>query len=97
MKKGLILAVAALAVTVFATNSFAARVYKSMGVIHTEIEGTVDKIIPHQGALIIKDKEDGEKTHIHIDESTLSALNVGDTIKVRMQGSNCMVERVTVK
>ncbi|MCB9719714.1 MAG: hypothetical protein H6756_02475 [Candidatus Omnitrophica bacterium] len=97
MRNGLILTIAALAVIAFATNSFAAKVYKSMGVIHTEIEGTVEKIIPHQGALIIKDKEDGEKTHVHIDKSTLAALEVGDTIKVRMQGSNCMVERVTVK
>ncbi len=96
MKKYIILAVIGFSVFGFTTSSFAAKVYKSSGIIYTQIEGTVAKLIPHQRALIIKDKVDGEKTHIHVDSSTLAALELGDSIKVRMQGSNCMVERVVI-
>ena len=97
MKRILILAITVLAICGIASNSFAAKFYKNMGVVYQEIEGTVEKFIPEQGALIIKDKDDGEKTHIHIDKSTLAALELGDTIKVRLQGSNCIVQRVVVK
>ncbi|MCB9719715.1 MAG: hypothetical protein H6756_02480 [Candidatus Omnitrophica bacterium] len=97
MKKALYLAITVIAICGIASNSYAAKFHKNLGVVYQDIEGTVEKLIPGQGALIIKDKDDGEKTHIHIDKSTLSALELGDTIKVRMQGSNCIVQRVIVK
>ena len=97
MKKRLIITIAVLTMLGFTTSSFAAKFNKSMGVSYSEIEGPVVKLIPDQGALIVKDNDDGKEIHIHVDDATLSALKVGDVIKFNMQGSNCIVTHVVRK
>ena len=95
MKKILMMAIAVLAMIGLATPGFAGQYNKSGGVGYWTYEGEVIKLIPYQGALIVKDKEDGQEIHIHVDKETLSDLKVGDVISFKMQGSMCMVDRVT--
>ena len=97
MKKGLIVAVIALAMIGFTTSSFAKKYNKSLGVSYWTYEGQVAELIPAQSALIVKDNEDGQDVHIHVDKDTLSELKVGDVIEFDMQGTMCMVRKVTRK
>ena len=97
MKKGLMIVLVVLAMLGFTTSSFAAKFNKSMGISYSEIQGPVVELIPEQGALIVKDNDDGKEIHIHVDQATLSALKVGDVIKFSMQGSNCVVTNVVKK
>ena len=98
MKKGLIVAVVALTVLGFTTSSFAGKYTKSGGVSYTVYEAAeVLEMLPHQGALIVKDLDDNKRVHIHVDKETQAELKVGDIISFKMQGSMCMIDRVTRK
>ena len=97
MKNRLMIILTALAMIGLTTSSFAGKINKVGGVSYTEIEGVVVKLIPDQGALMVKDNDDGKEIHIHVDKDTLSALAVGNEIKFKMQGSNCIVEDVIKK
>ena len=95
MKKLLIMAFAALALVAFTTPSFAGKSNKSAGVSYWTYEGTVVKLLPTQGALIVKDNDDDKEIHIHVDKDTQAGLSVGDVIKFDMQGSNCIITNVS--
>jgi hypothetical protein len=97
MKNKLIIAVAVLMLFGFTTSSFAGKSNKSMGVAYWTYEGEVIKLLPTQGALIVKDNDDGKEIHIHVDKDTQSELQVGDVVKFDMQGSNCVITNVTKK
>ncbi len=97
MKKLLIMAVAALAIVAFAAPSFAGKQNKSAGVSYWTYEGEVIKLLPTQGALIVKDNDDGKEIHIHVDKEAQEQLKVGDQIKFNMQGSMCMIMDVIRK
>lgn len=97
MKRLLSIIMAVLLVFSFTTLSFAGKTYKSLGVSYTAYEGEVIKLLPHQGALIVKDNDDGKEIHIHVDKDTQAELKVGDVISFKMQGTMCMIDRVTRK
>ncbi len=97
MKSKLIIAVAVLMLLGLTTSSFAGTHNKSGGVSYWTYEGEVTELIPYQGALTIKDNDDGRTIHIHVDKETLSELKVGDVIKFNMQGTMCMVTNVIRK
>lgn len=97
MKIKLIMAFAVLMLFGFATSSFAGKLNKSGGISFWEYEGEIVEKLPHQGALIVKDNDDGKNIHIHVDKETQEGLNVGDVISFKMQGSMCMIDRVTRK
>lgn len=97
MRKLFVVAIAVLMVLGITTTNFAAKAYKSLGVSYSEITGAVVKLLPNQGALIVKDNDDGQEIHIHVDDSTLSSLKAGDVIRFNMQGSNCVITNVTRK
>jgi hypothetical protein len=97
MNNKLMVVITILAIFGLATPSFAAKLNKSMGVSYSTIEGPIVKLLPDQGALILKDSDDGKEVHLHIAESILSTLEVGQVIKVNMQGGNCVVTEVVGK
>ncbi|MCB9756999.1 MAG: hypothetical protein H6753_01090 [Candidatus Omnitrophica bacterium] len=97
MKNKIIIAVAILMLFGFATTSFAGKPYKSAGVSYWTYEGVVIKLLPDQGALIVKDNDDGKEIHIHVDQDTQSKLQVGDQIKFNMQGAMCVIMDVIKK
>ncbi len=97
MKNKLIVAAAVLMLLGFTTSSFAGKYNKSGGVAYWTYEGEITELIPYQGALIVKDNDDGKAIHIHVDKETLSELKVGDVIKFNMQGTMCMVTNVIRK
>jgi hypothetical protein len=53
--------------------------------------------MPDQGAHIVEDKDDKKSVHIHVDKATLETLQVGDELKFKMQGSNCVITDVVTK
>lgn len=94
MKNKLIILVTLLTFLGLTTSVFAGKYNKSGGVSYWEYEGKVTELIPYQGALIVKDNDDGKEIHIHVDKDTLSGLKVGDVIRFQMQGSNCVLTNV---
>lgn len=91
MKNRLIIAIAIGMLLGFTALSFAGKPNKSGGVPYVEYEAEVVTLIPDQGALIVKDKDNGKEIHIHVDKDTLSQLKAGDVIKFDMQGDMCVV------
>jgi cold shock CspA family protein len=96
MKKELIVAIAVLAIGL-ATPVFAGKPNKSGGISYWEYEGEVARLIPDQGALLVKDKDDGKEVHIHVDQGTLAELKVGDQVKFKMQGQQCVITNLVKK